>query len=134
MGSDPRFSASSAFIRGCVVPGQRSSSPPRPSASPHLTTSKCAIIPDSWCSRMWQWYIHSPGRSSGIHAIRTRPLGGTFTVSSPRAERRVADTGLDRRTRDLTVEAPGARHPTRSELPVDLAGFEIDLDDRAVGL
>jgi hypothetical protein len=50
--------------------------------SHHRTTSKWPIIPDSWCSRMWQWYIHSPGRSSGIQAIRTRPLGGMLTVSS----------------------------------------------------
>jgi hypothetical protein len=46
------------------------------------TTSKWAIIPPAWCSRMWQWYIHSPGRSSGIQAIRTRPRAGTLTVSS----------------------------------------------------
>lgn len=47
----------------------------------YRTTSKCPIIPLVWCSR-WQWYIHSHGRSSGRHAIRTQPFGGTFTVSS----------------------------------------------------
>jgi hypothetical protein len=37
------------------------------------------------CTRittMWQWYIHSPGRSSGTHAMRTRPIAGMLTVSS----------------------------------------------------
>ena len=30
---------------------------------------------------MWQWYIHSPGRSSGSQAIRTCAFCGTLTVS-----------------------------------------------------
>ena len=30
---------------------------------------------------MWQWYIHSPGRSSGSQAIRTVVFCGTLTVS-----------------------------------------------------
>src|SRR2546429_653345 len=36
----------------------------------------------AWCSRIWQWYIHWPGRSSGSHAIRSRLFFGTLTVSS----------------------------------------------------
>ena len=45
-------------------------------------TSKCAIIPAAWCSRMWQWYIHMPGLSSGYHAIRAVAFGGTLMTSS----------------------------------------------------
>ena len=55
---------------------------PHPLSSYGRFTSKCAIIPAAWCSRMWQWYIHMPGLSSGYHAIRTVAFGGTLITSS----------------------------------------------------
>src|SRR6185436_2130675 len=43
----------------------------------------------------------------------------------------VADSSLERRPRHLTVESPRARYLSRHKLPVDLACYEIDLDDGA---
>ena len=67
----------------------------------HGMTSNVAIIPAAWCSRMWQWYIQLPGRSSGSQAIRTRPWAGTLIVSSQDKNCRCRPVYLD----DLEEEA-----------------------------
>src|SRR5919106_941359 len=48
--------------------------------SPPHATRITPIIPAAWCSRMWQWNIHSPGLSA-TKAISTRSRGAIRTVS-----------------------------------------------------
>jgi hypothetical protein len=45
-------------------------------------SSPVGASPLPWCSRMWHWYIHRPGLSSGYHVIRTVAFGGTSITSS----------------------------------------------------
>ena len=75
--------ASGMFAIAAAGCAQKRGTHPGSDGSPRTsgTTEKCAIIPIAWCSRMWRWYIHSPGRSSGSQAILVWLFRGTLTVS-----------------------------------------------------
>jgi len=56
----------------------------------------------------------------------------TFAVTKEPALAGAGWRGRGRRTRNLSIEAPGPSDPTLGELPVDLSGIEIDLYDHTI--
>jgi hypothetical protein len=46
----------------------------------------------------------------------------------------IADTRLDYRSGDLTVEAPGLGDNARDELPVDLSSFKVNFNNRPISV
>src|SRR6266487_1590196 len=96
-------------------------------------TSKWAIMPAAWWSRMWQWYIQLPGRSSGSQAMRACPLEGMLMVSSQ--DRNTRGRPVDgEHLEEEAVQVEGVVHLGLVDHVPDLELADADRADMVVGL